>query len=281
VTTGAHELRVSAQGKKGFRQSVTVAAGQESRVEAGLSDLPPPTPTAGQIRENSRDGLKYVWIPPGNFMMGCSHGDSECGDSEKPAHQVTIRRGFWIGQTPVTVGAYKRFAGASGHQMPPTPDFNSGWANKNMPIVNVNWDDAQAYCGWTGGRLPTEAEWEYAARAGSTESRYGPIDEVAWYSNNSGGQTHDVAQKRANAFGLYDMLGNVWEWVNDWFDGNYYQGSPSQDPQGPGSGQVRVLRGGSWFIYPWGVRVSIRVRDAPGVRNLNFGFRCAGEVGVP
>jgi formylglycine-generating enzyme required for sulfatase activity len=252
---------------------------------------------------NPKDGLKYIWIPPGTFMMGCSPGDNECFDWERPAHQVTITKGFWIGQTPVTVAAYKRFAGATGHQMPPAPIFNSGWTNETMPIVNVNWDDAQAYCAWAGARLPTEAEWEYAARGGSTEGRYGPLDDVAWYADNSGRQrldgmriwytdgkhyfqrlrdngngTHDVAQKRANGFGLYDMLGNVWEWVNDWYD--QYQGSPSQDPQGPGSGNVHVLRGGGWDCGAGGVRVSYR-DFYPTVRNNSRGLRCGGEVNFP
>jgi formylglycine-generating enzyme required for sulfatase activity len=245
----------------------------------GLHGQPGPAP--GTAMTNPKDGLKYVWIPPGTFMMGCSPGDAECTDDEKPAHQVTITKGLWMGQTEVTVGAYKRFAGATGQQMPVAPTFNSGWATDSMPIVNVGWNDATAFCTWAGGRLPTEAEWEYAARGGSMESRYGPIDEVAWYSNNSGQKTHPVGQKRANAFGLYDVLGNVWEWVNDWYDQNYYQNSPSQDPKGPASGQVRVLRGGSWNDVSWVVRVSLRNRFIPGLGNNGLGFRCGGEVFVP
>jgi formylglycine-generating enzyme required for sulfatase activity len=237
---------------------------------------------AGQAHMNPKDNLKYVWIPPGTFMMGCSPGDVECLDAEKPAHQVTLTRGFWIGQTPVTVAAYKRFAAATGRQMPDAPGFNSGWGNEAMPIVNVTWGDARAYCTWAGGRLPTEAEWEYAARGGSAEARYGPVDDIAWYHGNSGGQTHDVAQKRANGFGLYDMLGNVWEWVNDWYDENYYQSSPSEDPQGPaGGGQTRVLRGGSWSTLPGDVRVSYRLRFGPSYWSDFHGFRCGGEVVNP
>ena len=227
----------------------------------------------GTVRENPKDGLKYVWIPPGTFMMGCSPGDGECHEDEKPAHQVTITKGFWMGQTPVIVDAYKRFAGATGRQMPGAPKFNSAWANENMPIVSVGWDDAQAYCGWMGGRLPTEAEWEYAARGNSTEVRYGNLDEIAWYR---GRQTHEVAQKRPNGFGLYDTLGNVWEWVNDWYDQNYYQNSPAQDPTGSVSGQARVLRAG-----PWVIRVSLRVGGDPGAGGSSTGFRCGGEVFVP
>lgn len=241
-------------------------------------------PAAGTVRENPKDGLKYVWIPPGTFMMGCSPGDSECNKEEKPAHQVTITRGFWIGQTPVTVGAYKRFAGSTGRQMPPTPnpDFDNGWMNEDMPIVNVSWDDAQTYCAWMGGRLPTEAEWEYAARGGSTEARYGRLDEIAWYKDNSAHQTHDVALKRANGFGLYDMLGNVWERVNDWHGEDYYQSSPSQDPQGPLSPYFRVARGGSWWDRASEVRVSSRIKSLPTDRTGDvFGFRCGGEVLAP
>jgi formylglycine-generating enzyme required for sulfatase activity len=235
----------------------------------------------GTLKLNPKDGLKYVWIPPGTFMMGCSPGDTDCGDDEKPSHQVAITRGFWMGQTPVTVGAYKRFARATGHHMPLAPKFNKRWMNENMPIVNVSWNDATAFCGWARGRLPTEAEWEYAARGGSTEARYGNFDEIAWYDQNSGNQTHDVAQKRANSFGLYDMLGNVWEWVNDWYDQNYYPSSPSQDPSGPAGGQYRVLRAGSRDFDPRDVRVSNRSRFNPAVRLDFFGFRCGGEVFAP
>jgi serine/threonine-protein kinase len=236
---------------------------------------------AGTLKVSPKDGLKYVWIPAGTFMMGCSPGDKECFDFEKPSHQVTIAKGFWIGQTVVTVGAYKRFVAATGRQMPDAPTFNSGWVNDHMPIVNVSWDEATAYCGWMGGRLPTEAEWEYAARGGSTEARYGNPDEIAWYDQNSGGQTHEVAQKRANAFGLYDVLGNVWEWVNDWYDENYYQNSPSQDPSGPATGQARVLRGGSWAVDLGFVRASFRVGYYPASRGNGIGFRCSGEVFAP
>jgi formylglycine-generating enzyme required for sulfatase activity len=237
----------------------------------------------GEVRVNPNDGLKYVWIPPGSFQMGCSPGDSDCDIyiNENPSHKVTVTKGFWLGQTEVTVGAYKCFAAGTGNAMPPAPDFNPAWSNEQMPMVNVSWDDAQAYCGWAGGRLPTEAEWEYAARAGSTEARYGSLDEVGWYSVNSEDQTHPVGEKRANGFGLYDMLGNVFEWVNDWYDQNYYKNGPSQDPIGPTSGTLRVSRGGSWYDGPWGVRASYRGRGGPGVRDVDVGFRCGGEVFAP
>jgi formylglycine-generating enzyme required for sulfatase activity len=286
VSPGAHEVRVSARGKKDYRQTVTVLAGQESRMEARLEDV---DPAPGTVRENPKDGLKYVWIPPGTFQMGCSPGDSECQNIEKPSHRVTISKGLWLGQTEVTVGAYKRFARETGRGMLPELTFkkralNPGWSNDQMPIVNVTWDDAEAYCRWAGGRLPTEAEWEYAARAGSTEARYGALGDVAWYADNyadnSHRGTHEVSQKRPNAFNLYDMLGNVWEWVSDWYD--YYQASPARDPSGPGSGQFHVLRGGSWyFCGPARVRVSGRYAGDTGGGGGDVGVRCGGEVFNP
>jgi formylglycine-generating enzyme required for sulfatase activity len=286
------------------------SGGQAAKVGAQTAKA---GPSRGAVRENPKDGLKYVWIPPGTFMMGCSPGDTECDADEKPAHQVTISKGFWMGQTEVTVAAYKRFAAATGRPMPPEPGFegrplNPGWGDDAMPIVDVKWEDAKAYCSWAGGRLPTEAEWEYAARAGSTASRYGDLDKIAWYGDNSGRQRldsdriwnedvnnyfkrlnengngmHDVGLKAANRFGLYDILGNVWEWVNDWYDRNYYQDSPSQDPSGPASGEAPVLRGGSWFTFPGLVRVSNRGWLGPGAgyRHQLSGFRCGGEVFAP
>jgi formylglycine-generating enzyme required for sulfatase activity len=309
LSPGPHELRVSAPEKREYLQSVTVTPGQESGVEATLQDAPP---SPGQGRENPKDGLKYVWIPPGTFMMGCSPGDNECSGDEKPAHQVTITKGFWMTQAEVTVDAYKRFAAATGRQMPNAPNFNSGWENDAMPIVMVTWNEAHDYCTWAGGRLPTEAEWEYAARAGSTAARYGDLDDISWYADNSGRQrldgdriwkeagnaaaygkrlnengnrTHEVGQKRANGFGLYDVLGNVLGWVNDWYDQNYYQNSPSQDPSGPPSGQYRVLRGGSWLTNRGLVRVSYRNCRYPDDRDPQFGLlhgvRCGREVFAP
>jgi formylglycine-generating enzyme required for sulfatase activity len=219
-------------------------------------------------------------------MMGCSPSDTECKDDEKPAHQVTITNGFWLGQTEVTVGAYKRFAAATGRQMPPEPvhegrPLNLGWGNDAMPIVEVTWDDAQAYCGWAGGMLPTEAEWEYAARAGSSKALHGPIDRVAWDNVNSGVKQHEVARNRANAFGLYDMSANVWEWVDDWYYHYYYDlSAPIQDPTGPAGGEQRVLRGGA-LGTPSNLRVSSRYSYPPGSTNYDISFRCGAEVFDP
>jgi formylglycine-generating enzyme required for sulfatase activity len=233
----------------------------------------------GSVRVNPEDGLKYAWIPPGTFMMGCSPGDTQCHDNEKPSHRVTISNGFWIGQTAVTVRAYERFAEFSARQMPRAPKFTNGWANKNMPIVNVSWEDAEAYCAWAGGRLPTEAEREYAARGGNTKAQYGDLDDIAWYQDNSGKQPHEVARRRANGFALYDMLGNVWEWVSDWYDENYYKNSPPRDPSGPSSGKSRVLRGGSWVCGVEHVRASERNWWGPRLTlNVDHGFRCRREV---
>jgi len=244
-----------------------------------LENMVAPAPKPGDLRDNPKDGLKYVWIPPGTFTMGCSPGDKDCDDDEKPAHPVTITKGFWIGQTEVTVAAYHRFAADTQRLMPPVPKFNDGWANPNMPIVNVSWDESLAYCQWSGGRLPTEAEWEYAARGGSAQARYGPLDEVAWYVRNSAGSAHNVAQKRANSFGLYDTLGNAGEWVNDWSDLKYYQQSPSSDPPGAARGPLKVIRGESWnYVLPEGLRVSARSSNFPGGRNVGVGVRCAANA---
>ncbi|MFZ0963791.1 MAG: SUMF1/EgtB/PvdO family nonheme iron enzyme [Terriglobia bacterium] len=284
VPPGAHELRVSAPEKREYLQSVTVTPGQETRVEATLQSAPP---SPGQARENPKDGLKYVWIPPGTFQMGCSPGDSECFDNEKPSHPVRITKGFWIGQTEVTVGAYKRFASQTGRRMPHPLGYDSkykGWANDAMPMGEVQLNDARSYCQWAGGRVPTEAEWEYAARGGSPEARYGVLDEVAWYSKSTWKNTTaatGVAQKRANGFGLFDMLGNVEEWVSDWYGPYYYQNSPATDPQGPAGGKDRVLRGGSAYVDSRAARVSYRNRCPQLIYDDATGCRCVWEANHP
>ena len=237
-------------------------------VNPELRPAPATTPTAirpGSTKVNPKDGLTYLWIPPGTFTMGCSPGDNECYEEERPAHQATLTNGFWMSQTPVTQEAYQRVIGTN----------PSSFKGPRLPVETVNWIEAQAYCAAAGMRLPTEAEWEYAARAGDITARYGPIDSVAWYSVNSGKKTHEVGQKQANGFGLFDMLGNVLEWVADRY--GTYSPDAITDPRGPASAQTRVLRGGSWGYGPRVVRVSYRYGFGPGDRYVNIGFRCVGE----
>jgi formylglycine-generating enzyme required for sulfatase activity len=227
---------------------------------------------AGTVRTNPDDGQKYVWIPPGEFKMGCSPGDNECKLSEKARHFVTVRitRGFWLGQTEVTQAAYEKMVG---HKLFP-------FKGPQHPVEGVNWYEAREYCQAAGGRLPTEAEWEYAARARSIGARYEQLDAIAWYLGNSGDQTHPARQKQPNSWGLYDMLGNVKEWVADWYAENYYQTLPSvvADPKGPPSGVHRVLRGGCWDEDPGDVRASSRDFSIPSNRSVGYGFRCARDV---
>jgi len=249
-------------------------------------------PAAGTMKMNPRDGLNYVWIPPGTFTMGCSSGDNECFDDEKPPHHVSISKGFWIAQTLVTQAAYKRVMGLD----------PSHFKGEQLPVEMVSWDDAQSYCRALGMRLPTEAEWEYAARAGSKDARYGDLDAIAWYTGTSGpvpvdgaalyqndaknyednliakgNQPHAVGRKQANAWLLYDMLGNVWEWTTDWFDKNYYARSEARDPAGPVRGTQRVLRGGAWDDNARNIRVSNRYSLPPDSRKFYAGFRCIAK----
>ncbi|HWZ45870.1 MAG TPA: SUMF1/EgtB/PvdO family nonheme iron enzyme [Candidatus Saccharimonadales bacterium] len=229
-----------------------------------------PQPRApGTKTVNSKDGQTYVWIPPGTFQMGCSAGDHACERDEKPSHPVTITKGFWLGETPVTQAAYQRVM----------LDKPSQFQGEQLPAESVEWSLAIAYCEAAEMRLPTEAEWEYAARAGSDAPRYGNLKEIAWYAGNSNGKTHEVRQKQANRWGLYDMFGNVWEWVGDWYDAGYYKKSPAVNPTGPASGKYRVVRGGSWIDGSEVLRSSFRYSFVPDY-GVGVGFRCVWEVGM-
>jgi formylglycine-generating enzyme required for sulfatase activity len=245
---------------------------REPSAQPARTETRPPSPAQpkpGETRQNPKDGLTYVWVPPGKFMMGCSPGDDECEPDEKPAHEVEITRGFWMGQTEVTQAAWKKVMGSD----------PSMFKSDQLPVEKVSWGEAVSYCKAVGLRLPSEAEWEYAARAGTTGPRYEDLEQIAWYSNNSNRSTHPVAQKAPNAFGLYDMLGNVWERAGDCYDENYYQRQEGRDPQGPsGPFESRVMRGGSWNFVPRGVRVSDRLGVGPALRYNSVGFRCAGEA---
>lgn len=232
-----------------------------------------------QTKVSAKDGQRYVYIPPGRFQMGCSPGDRECSTDEKPSREVTISRGFWLGQTPVTVEAYRRFTAATGRELPIEPvcegrRLNPDWSDGKAPMVMVNGNDAMAYAAWLGGRLPTEAEWEYAARGGTSGERYGDLAAIAWHWANAVGRPHIVGQKEPNAYGLYDMLGNVWEWTADWYSERVYQDGEPMDPRGPSNGTVRTLRGGSWSDPPQEARASRRKGLVPGIRVSVVGFRC-------
>ncbi|MBI5241359.1 MAG: SUMF1/EgtB/PvdO family nonheme iron enzyme [Elusimicrobia bacterium] len=208
--------------------------------------------------------------------MGSPEGEGH--DDERPRHRVRLRA-FLLDQHPVTAARFVEFCRAAGRPFPGQPS----WSGDDHPVVNVSWEDARACCAWDGGRLPTEAEWERAARAG-TETRYpfgddeSRLGEHAWFRDNSGRQTQPVARKAPNPFGLYDMLGNVWEWVADWYGPGYYAASPEQDPRGPGAGSWRVMRGGSWSLFDVLCRPAARNRLAPKLRGLNLGFRCARDA---
>ena len=243
-----------------------------------------------QLTVNPADGLEYAKAPAGSFQMGCVPDDEECYPREEPRHTVRISRPFWIGRTEVPVQAYERFVAAAGREMPPEPqglpDFNDGWMKKSHPMVKVTWDEARAYCAWAGGRLPTEAEWEYAARGGEDGLKYPWGNERSHEEANywlSGGRdiwknTAPVGSFAANGFGLYDMAGNVYEWIADWYDEEYYQRSPGVDPPGPNRGRQRIVRGGAGFINPAVLRISTRLENPPDARRLGVGFRCVMDV---
>jgi len=266
-----------------------------------------------------RVGYKMVAIEPCSFTMGCTAGQSKCDSDEKPAHRVRLTRGFAMGATEVTQALWQAVMG----------DNPSHFKGERRPVEKVSWDDVLSFCnklskleglqpaytlsggsvrynrGADGYRMPTEAEWEYAARAGTDLLYAGSssVDAVAWYSSNSD-NTHPVATKKPNAWGLYDMSGNVFEWTYDWYGSSYYSNTSASDPMGPRLGTVglraasardhpelaffasdesrcctdRVKRGGGWRDTVGFTQVAARSRNSPGARLANLGFRLARTI---
>jgi formylglycine-generating enzyme required for sulfatase activity len=218
--------------------------------------------------------MEFIFIRGDCFQMGSNDGDSD----ERPVHKACVRH-FFMGKYEVTQGQWKRVMGYNPSRFKKCGD--------DCPVEQVSWKDAQKFIrklnqmeGTDKYRLPSEAEWEYACRAGSTTrfsfgDNESSLSEYAWYSNNSGTRTHPVGQKKPNAWGLYDMHGNVWEWCQDWY-GNYYGGDVN-NPNGPSSGNNRVFRGGSWDYGPGGLRSAFRLSTAPDDSDydLGLGFRVA------
>ena len=244
------------------------------------SQTPTATPTAtatlapGATRVREADGMVMVYVPAGPFEMGSNNGDSD----ERPVHTVTLDA-FWIDQTEVTNAMYALCVGAGACREPAQTNAYRNTSRANHPVVYVNWQQASDYCAWADTRLPTEAEWEKAAR-GSDGHTY------PWGNNNP---TCRLANYRgcvsstvpvgsyptgASPYGALDMAGNVWEWVSDWYDANYYSNVPAENPTGPTSGQSRVLRGGSWINIDDDIRSAVRNGNYPVNSNSLVGFRC-------
>ena len=343
LTAGFHTVLASLPGHKGWRKDVFVSEGQTERAIVVLEPREPVGPQAGQVRANSSDGAQMVYVPAGEFLMGADEADNQriwkqfgwsedlmkYAKDEAPKHRVQVD-GFWMYRYEVTVRQFQKFVEATGHKTEAEkegkgahfdPDQNKyvwvdglSWRHpfeKDVPakpdhaVVQVSWDDAQAYCRWAGVRLPTEAEWEYAARGGNTGLAGKPRLAFVWgddaprravanmwdeaaarkypktnflkFANydDAHALTAPVGTYAPNGFGLFDTAGNVYEWCSDWYGEDYYGQSPSQNPKGPSSGKYRVVRGGAWDDSPNFLRVSFRYWLLPLNRRTFYGFRCA------
>ena len=268
LKTGSHTVKLVADGYEDYSQSITVNSKQRSFTLSMTEKKNVIPPVIQKLMAN------MVRVDGGTFMMGAtSEQRSDAYDDEKPAHQVTLSS-FSIGKYEVTQEEWEAVMGSN----------PSKFKGVKLPVEQVSWNDCQTFIRklnqMTGKqfRLPTEAEWEYAARGGSKSCGYkyaggDNLGSVAWYTDNSGSKTHEVGKKQPNELGLYDMSGNVWEWCQDWY-GKY--GSSSQtNPKGPSSGSRRVRRGGSWGDDAGYCRVSYRGSNTPGDRYGSLGLRLA------
>ena len=208
-------------------------------------------------------GIEMLLVPPGTFMMGASPGDTQAGDGEKPAHEVTITNAFYLGRTEVTQAQWFKV-------MDTNP---SKFRGESLPVDSVSWNDISVFLKKASGglQLPTEAEWEYACRAGTKGATYGDLDLIAWNNASSGGTTHAVGKLQPNALGFCDMLGNVWEWCQD----GYSQSASTTQAALETEIGARVLRGGGWSDYARSCRASRRPTNAPGFQNFDIGCRFA------
>ena len=256
--------------KRGGQSTGTSA---EKRVESSTG-TPADKRSEPSVVKDEKFDIDMVLVRGGTFWMGCSGvHNSNCYDNEKPMRNITVSN-FHIGKYEITQKQWVKVMGAN----------PSKFKGDNLPVENVSWIEVQEFISrlnkMTGKkyRLPTEAEWEYAARGGAKSEGYlysgsNNIYDVAWMSENSGGKTHPVGEHKPNELGLYDMSGNVWEWLNDW--SGAYKDTPQTDPKGPDVGQKRIGRGGAWDSPKTACRVSCRGADSPGNRDPNCGFRLA------
>jgi formylglycine-generating enzyme required for sulfatase activity len=289
LVPGNHTVAVSKNGFESSSQEVVIRPNQASSSNFNLKTSSAPQPASVGMPQASGGNVKLgamVQVPAGEFMMGCNEQvDKDCDANEKPYHKVYLDA-YYIDKYDVTQGEYNQCVSAGRCKANNKYD---GFTGDRQPVVGVTWDYAKTYCEWAGKRLPTEAEWEKAARG--TDGRVYPwgnsIDTThANYASNVG-KTTDVGSypSGASPYGVMDMAGNVWNWVADWSEsgigwltgGNYYRNSPSKNPKGPDNGTSRVLRGGGWGTSTNNLRGSVRDGHNPAGRSNAVGFRCARD----
>ena len=228
--------------------------------------------TLNQINSHEKAPADMVYLPGGTFAMGNNQGKL----NEQPVHEVVIKP-FYIDIHEVTVSQYATFLEETGHKQPAywQPELD----RPDDPVVGITWNDALAYATWSGKRLPTEAEWEYAARGGALDKTYPWGDQPdRKYANFSSSGIAPVKRFEPNGYGIYDMIGNVWEWCSDWYSDDYYRVASRNNPQGPFTGTHKVLRGGTWYSNEEQIRITNRYYSLPEIKSFHIGFRCVKEA---
>jgi formylglycine-generating enzyme required for sulfatase activity len=271
LVSQGQELRIRAD------RPLAIAAGDGS---AAAPLAPAPAPATDRAAP-TREPIEWRAIPAGSFVAGCTEGDRLCDDNERPPQAVTLNAGFDLMAAEVTVDQYRAFALASGRPVPRQPHESAS----DHPVVNLTWQEAAAFCEAAGGRLPTELEWEFAARGGPGGTRFTTgVQLIPDAMNGPGvrgrdrwGMSSPVRAFPPGAFGLYDMTGNVWEWTASWYrEGERWSQPPSADPAPDSDDYRRTIRGGSWDSSERNLRVSVRLGlSVRGRHNLYVGFRCA------
>ncbi|MBI5779881.1 MAG: SUMF1/EgtB/PvdO family nonheme iron enzyme [Planctomycetes bacterium] len=229
---------------------------------------------------HKRTGITFVLIPGGKFLMGCKPGPGGGeGEIDNPPHEVSLSD-FLMSKTEVPQGAWRKIMKERKDKTDDSPSFFK--AEDDFPVEQVSWEDCQKFIEWSKDiRLPTEAEWEYACRAETSTNFYWGDDEdveYMWYTKNSGAKSQATSTRKLNSYGLYDMSGNVFEWCSDWYDAKYYYNSPKENPQGPKTGKLKVMRGGSWKSPAYPCRSDVRSKIEPNTKSSEIGFRCASDV---
>ena len=270
LKTGTHTIRLTADGYENYSRTITVNR-QNRSFHFTMTEKEELASYQNEVLRVGKVSYRMIYVSGGTFTMGATSEMTEPWDDEKPTHQVTLSS-YYIGETEVTQALWKAVMGSN-------PSFFKG---DNLPVECVSWNDCQTFISklnaLTGKRfrLPTEAEWEFAARGGN-QSRHTPfsgssrIDDVAWYEDNSGSKTHPVKTKQPNELGIYDMTGNVFEWCQDWFGS--YSNYAQTNPTGAGSGSDRVFRGGCWYYSPRSCRSSNRHIGTPELSYYSVGLR--------